>query len=346
VGKKAPSSPDPVATAQAQGQANAEAVRESAKVNAVNQYTPYGSITYQKDANGVPISQTSSLTPLQQQALDQQNQLATVLGGKALEQSGNLPQDKYSLDQFGALPTNADFTAQGKQVQDAFYGKQMGMLDPTFTQESRALEQNIANRGLPIAGEAAKTLEDNQARRQNDARQQAAMSAILAGGNEQTRLYNQSMQNRTQGINEYNATRQQPFNELSAYLQGQPIFQAPSAGISQYQVAPADVAGNIYQNYNAQNQQYQNNLNGMYGLGAAGASAAIPLMFSDKRLKANIKRIGRLNKKVSIYSFRYVGSKVKQLGVMAQEVLMWKPKGVVMHPSGYLMVNYSEVFNG
>ena len=340
--KSAPKAPDPVTTAQAQSQANVDAVRESAKVNAVNQFTPYGSVTYQKDANGVPISQTSTLTPLQQQALDQKNQLATILGGQAINQSQFLPKDQYSLSGFGALPTAQDFVTQGKEVQDAFYNKQMGMLDPQFAQEQRALEQNIANRGLPIAGEAAKTMEDNLYRRQGDARQQAALSAVLSGGNEQSRLFNQSMQGRNQGINEYNAQRQQPFNELSAYLQGQPVFQAPQASMSQYQVAPTDIAGNIYQNYNSQNQQYQNNLNGMYGIGSSLGAAAIPLMFSDRRLKTNIKKIGKLNKKVSIYSFNYVWG-APSVGVMAQEVLSWKPEAVVTHPSGYLMVDYGKL---
>ena len=68
--------------------------------------------------------------------------------------------------------------------------------------------------------------------------------------------------------------RQQPFNELSAYLQGQPIFNQQAPQMAQYQVAPADVAGNIYRNYESQNQRYLANLNGMYGVLGAGASAA------------------------------------------------------------------------
>lgn len=340
--KKAPSAPDPVATAQAQGQANADAVRESAKVNSINQYSPYGSITYQKDANGVPISQTTSLTPLQQQALDQQNQLATILGGKALGQSQFLPSDKYSLDQFGPSPAATDYTAQANQVRDAYYQKQMGMLDPAFQQESRALEQNIANRGLPITGENAKTLQDNLYRRQADARSQAASNAILQGGNEQSRMFNLDMTARNQGINEYNQQRQQPFNELAAYLQGQPIFQAPSASQAQYQVAPADVAGNIYQNYNAANQAYQNNLNGMYGIGSAALTAGIPLMFSDRRLKRDVRRIGKLASGLALYAYRYLWSSAVNVGAMADEVRRKFPAAVT-RIGAYDMVDYGKV---
>ena len=340
--KKAPSAPDPVATAQAQGQANAEAVRESAKVNAVNQYTPYGSVTYQKDANGVPISQTSSLSAPQQQILDQQNQLGVTLGGKAINQSQYLPTDQYSLAQFGALPTSQQYQEQGKQIQDAYYGKQMGMLDPQFAQENRSLEQNIANRGLPIAGEAATTLQDNQYRRQSDARGQAMQQAILSAGNEQTRLYNQDMGARQQGISEYNAQRQQPFNELSAYLQGQPVFSAPQSSTSQYQVAPADVAGNIYQNYNAKNQAYQNNLNGMYQIAGTAATAA---MMSDRRLKRFIEPIGKMEHSgLTVYRYQYKWSKKWHVGVMADEVRNVIPDAVIRTWTGYDMVDYGKIW--
>lgn len=335
--KKAPSAPDPVATAQAQGQANADAVRESAKVNAINQYTPYGSVIYERDANGVPTSQTTTLTPLQQQALEQQNQLATILGGQALTQSQHLPQDKYSLEQFGPNPATTDYTAQGNTVRDAYFQQQKRMLDPVFAQERGRLEQNIANGGLPITGEAATTLEDNLARRQNDALSQAANNAIIQGGNEQSRLFNLDMAARQQGISEYNAQRQQPFNELSAYLQGQPIFQAPSANMAQYQVAPADIAGSIYQNYNAQNQTHQNNLNGMYSLIGAGAMA-----FSDRRLKRDIRRIGKLPSGLNVYRYRYLWSDRTEVGVMADEARKVSPQAVSRF-GAYDMIDYGRV---
>lgn len=338
--KSSPKAPDPVATANAQAQANKDAVAESAKINSINQYTPYGSVVYQKDANGIPTSVTTSLTPTQQQALDQQNQLAVALGGQAMNQAQYLPTDKYSLAKFGAAPTAADFEQQGNQVRDAYFQQQMGMLDPTFAQESSRLEQNIANRGLPITGEGAKTLEDNLARRQNDARLQAANSAITAGGNEQTRLYNMAMGSRQQGISEYNQERQQPFNELSAYLTGQPVFSAPKADTPTYQVAPADIAGNVYNSYNAKSQAAQNNMSGMYQL---GGSALMALALSDRRLKRNIKRIGRLSNGLNVYRYRYLWGKELHVGLMADEVSRVVPDAVVKHATGFDMVDYSKV---
>lgn len=271
--KKAPSAPDPIQTANAQATANKEAVAESAKVNAVDQTSPYGTVRYRRNADGTPAEQITSLAPLQQQALDQQNQLSTILGGRAIDQSQYLPQDKFSLQQFGPAPFATDFGAQSQQVRDAVYNQAMGMLNPSFEAENRNLEQQVANRGLPVAGEAAQLLRDQASRRQGDARNQALFSAIQAGGNEQNRLFNLSNTARQQGISEYQMERQQPFNELSAYLQGQPIFQQQTPQMAQYQVAPADVAGNIYRNYDAQNQRYMSNLNGLYGVAGAGAGA-------------------------------------------------------------------------
>lgn len=340
MGKSAPEQPDPIKTAQAQSTANVDAVRESAKVNAVDQFTPYGSVTYTKDADGVPTAQNVALTPLQQEALDQKNQLATVLGGQALNQSANLPQDKYSLDGFGQV--NSDYTNEGNNVRDAYFGQQMGMLQPQFDQENRAMEQNIANRGLPINGEGAQTLEDNLYRRQSDARNQISNNAILTGGNEQNRLLGNELQVRNQGINEYNAERQQPFNEMSAYLQGQPIFQAPSATQAQYQIAPADVSGNIYKNYSAQNANYQNNLNGMYS--TAGTAAMAAATFSDRRLKRFIEPIGRMEETgLTVYRYKYVWGGKWQVGVMADEVKEVVPDAVVRHWTGYDMVDYGRI---
>ena len=272
--KKAPKAPDPIQTAQAQSQANREAVAESARVNAVDITGPDGTVRYRRNADGTPAEQIISLTPLQQQARDQQNQLATILGGQALNQSSNLPQDRFSLAQFGPRPSETDFGAQSQQVRDAVYGQAMGMLNPTFETENRTLEQQIANRGLPVAGEAAQLLRDQAGRRQGDARQQALFQAIQAGGSEQNRLFNLQNTARQQGISEYQMERQQPFNELSAYLQGQPVFNQQAPQMAQYQVAPADVAGNIYRNYDAQNQRYMANLNGLYSAFGAAAGAA------------------------------------------------------------------------
>ena len=61
-------------------------------------------------------------------------------------------------------------------------------------------------------------------------------------------------------------------------------------------------------------------------------------MFSDRRLKSNIKRVGEHKIGVGIYSFTMMG--FPQHGVIAQEVEAVRPDLVKRHANGYLMVNY------
>lgn len=79
--KKSPSpppAPDPVTSANAQSQANIQTAIANARLNRINQTTPFGSLTYTQtgtDANGVPIYESHiALSPAQQALLDKQQQ--------------------------------------------------------------------------------------------------------------------------------------------------------------------------------------------------------------------------------------------------------------------------------
>jgi len=65
--------------------------------------------------------------------------------------------------------------------------------------------------------------------------------------------------------------------------------------------------------------------------------------FSDKRLKKDIVSIGQYNGH-NIYSYEYIWGGGRQIGVMAQEVEKTNPSAVIEHPSGYKMVDYSQLF--
>jgi hypothetical protein len=64
-------------------------------------------------------------------------------------------------------------------------------------------------------------------------------------------------------------------------------------------------------------------------------------MFSDRRLKRRIKRVGTHALGVGIYEFDMAG--YRQRGVIAQEVAAVRPELVKRHASGYLTVNYSAL---
>lgn len=79
-------------------------------------------------------------------------------------------------------------------------------------------------------------------------------------------------------------------------------------------------------------------------IGAVGkvASAAVPLMFSDRRLKTDISKVGETNKGLPIYTYKYKGDNTTQMGVMAQDVEKKIPKAV-KEVGGFKAVNYKLV---
>lgn len=62
--------------------------------------------------------------------------------------------------------------------------------------------------------------------------------------------------------------------------------------------------------------------------------------FSDRRLKSDIEKIGKIGA-LNVYKYK-IGDKDEK-GVMAQEARVLFPEAVDEHPSGYLMVNYRKL---
>lgn len=73
----------------------------------------------------------------------------------------------------------------------------------------------------------------------------------------------------------------------------------------------------------------------------AGASAAA--LFSDRRLKTDIRRVGQTDGGLPIYTYRYKGDDTPQMGVMAQEVEALQPKALGPTRAGFKTVLYSEI---
>lgn len=99
------------------------------------------------------------------------------------------------------------------------------------------------------------------------------------------------------------------------------------------QSAAAGSAGNYGTNTQTATQPF----NALQGIGALGSL----FMKSDARLKTNIVPIGVKNGH-TIYEWRYVGSKVRYRGVMAQDVIDIDPQAVTIQ-GGYYAVNYARL---
>ena len=81
-----------------------------------------------------------------------------------------------------------------------------------------------------------------------------------------------------------------------------------------------------------------------YGAGRGGSTGTPGFgnLFSDRRLKKNIKQISTRPDGLNVYEFDYIWGGGRQIGLMAQEVKTIYP-GAVSESGGFLMVDYSKV---
>ena len=284
-----------------------------------------------------------NLTPEAQAILDSELRQQTRLGEVSegyLDQVANSVSTPYSYDGLPAVFGEGDINNAQMKAEEALYSR----LDPQFARDEEALRTRLVNQGISVGSEAYNT----EMERFNQAKTDARIQTTLSGQQYGNALLNQSLNVRNQAISEYDAQRKAPLNEyigLSSGVQVQnPQFQSQSYGGA----APVDygsLAQQDYQNqigqYNAsvaQNNQQQQNIGNFLGTAATAAS-----LFSDERLKEDVKRVGFTDGGLPVYTYKYKGDEVIHMGVMAQEVEKISPEAVVEHASGYKMVDYGRV---
>ena len=345
---KAPTPPDPRVTAAAQAKANADTARLEATLNRVDSYTPWGNVTYQNLGND-RWSQNVNLSPQELATYNQTKALENQglgIGQGILDRVGQTWGQGMDLSGLSPMMTADQFGAERQRMTDAVYNQAKGFLDPQFETSQRQLETKLANQGITQGSEAYTRAVADAERNKAGAYQQAMNSAIMQGSNEANALFGQGLQARQQGFNEASYLRNQPMNELSSLMNlssvGSPQYgHTPGAG-----VAPTDVLGAYQMNYQGQmnnyNQQLQNQqgmLGGLFNLGGALGSAWI---MSDRRVKDDVRQVGKLDSGLPVYIFRYKGDDKMQLGVMAQEVMSVYPDAVTLR-NGILHVDYARI---
>ncbi len=109
--------PDPAAAAAQQYQYNRQAAIDSAYLNAIDQYGPFGSTVWARRPDGTPYAQTVNLSPQVQGALNSQFAMSKGLSDAALKQIGNLPTDKFKLP---TSPSSRQYAEQafGSEILD------------------------------------------------------------------------------------------------------------------------------------------------------------------------------------------------------------------------------------
>jgi len=260
MGKSAATPPPPdyagAATATAQG--NLEATRAATEANRINQYTPYGSLTYSRDPNAATPdsgwSQHVNLNDIGQQLLDYQNNASLGLGEQTQQALGRVDQ---------SLSQPFDYSSVG-DIQNAAEGAVTSRLDPMWNQREQQMNTQLINQGLRPGTEAY----TNASRDFNVGRNDAYQQAILAGINTMPQTYQLAQ-----------ALRSQPLNELNALRTGSqvtnPTFnnvpqQQTTAGANQLGAAQAQY-GVALDGTNAQNATAGQTTSALTGLATTAA---------------------------------------------------------------------------
>lgn len=250
----------------------------------------------------------------------------------------------------GAFANAAQAQAEAQAAARAGFGNQAQSQQFDQNAQSGAFynaaqaQQNAQNQGAAAFG--------NQAQQQQNA-QNAASAAF--NNTAQGQIFGQGMQNaafnnqaRQQQIQEAAYLRNLPLNDIAALMGTGGGVQNPAfADYAQTNVANTDYSGLVQNNFNNQMQLYNQQMQARnQGLGSIfGLAGSAAMAFSDRRLKNIIKAIGELPNGIKTYLYTYVGSSVRQVGVMADEVFKVLPEAVTVHPSGYMMVDYGKVYD-
>jgi hypothetical protein len=284
---KPPAAPDYAGAAVAQGAANIESARVTAKLNNPNMYTPYGTQLVSYEGDVPTVRQT--LNPTAQKSLEAQQNVGLSLSNLAQKGTGiasNVldkpfsfggPEVQTSLDTNGIakMPVNAGMTGQEAIMQ---------RLEPSLAKQRVSTETQLINQGLRPGTEAYNNAINLLGQQENDARTQAVTQGLNLDIGANAQGYNQALQsgqfaNTAQGqaLAQAIQQRQMPLNEINALTSSSQIQNPQFGAYGGTNVAPAPIAnataqqGQYDQNaYNAQVASQNANTAGLYSLGGAG----------------------------------------------------------------------------
>jgi hypothetical protein len=232
--------------------------------------------------------------------------------------------------------------------------------------ERQAMSQfDMAQRGQQL-GERQALGQFDMAQRGQQFGERQAMSGFDMGLNaqqfgQQEALSNQAARQRGQMMEEAYAAQSRPLDLINSLRSGSQVKNPQFASYAnQATTAGPDIMGaynsavqqgQFGQNFDMQQQQFQQALQqnqqnakrasrdammgGLFSLGGAA-------MMSDRRLKTNIKPVGKTDGGLTVYTYNYIWGGPTQMGVMAQDVEKQDPSAVV-EIDGFKAVDYSKV---
>jgi len=262
--------------------------------------------------------------------------------------------------QYGDALAAYDPTTATNQATDLILSR----VNPELDRQAETLRSQLTNQGIAQGSAAWNRAMSQFGQQRNDAVTQAQLQGIGLGMNQQSQAFNQA-----------SYLRGLPLNELNTLLGGGQLQSASFPGYAQQATtAGPDLTGAAQAGYNAElgayNAQqaqnsglfgglggligagigYLNPVSGLSSLASAGLGSAVGSgvggglggLFSDVRLKTNIRRIGTADNGLPIYSYRYIWGGPTHIGHMADEVEELYPDAVST-VEGYKTVDYSKV---
>jgi hypothetical protein len=315
MGKKTPKTPDPYKVADAQTQSNIQTAQEQARLGMTGQQSDLGSVQYVADPSSPSgYKAVSSLSPEEKALLTQQQGTRAALGTNI----DNTISTPFSLD-----------ASRGTHLADI----NKTFLDPQWDQQSKALESTLLNKGIRPGSEQYDIAMRQFGQQKDDAYNKMFLDAFSTANNA-------ALTERNLPISDYAA--------LNGLKPATPApVNTPAPGVSTTPV------GQYVYDSSKQNQANAAAANqGLYGLAgtlgsayagsSAGSAAITALLASDRRIKTDIKRVGKLDNGLPVYAFRYkFGPAGMQIGLMADEVKELHPEAVVAI-NGIDHVNYAQ----
>ncbi|MEQ1519717.1 MAG: tail fiber domain-containing protein [Aestuariivirga sp.] len=266
-------------------------------------YDPYTKETYK----GVIPDVVETLSPAQQAIKDQQDQASLGLSTLANKQTGR-------ISEYMDTPFSYDSGAHTKWATD-LYGK---INQDDFDREQSQAQSRLSNMGIKLGSEAYNNEMSRLERSQGRQRDQFLLDS------------------EGQGFSQAQATRNQPFNEITALMSGGQVSQPNFTGASSATIPTTDNAAIINQDYAnrvaAANQQNA-------GVGAALSGLGSVFSLSDKRAKKDVKKVGEMSGQ-NVYKYRMKSGGGIKLGLIAQDVEKKTPEAVAAGPNGLKRVNY------
>lgn len=219
----------------------------------------------------------TELSPEEQAIFDLQQSGRLQFGQIADRQLGQISDtlsNPFTMDRFGPAPEINEETRQS--VLADILARQQPQFDRTYDQ----LQTRLAGQGLTDPNsQAYRNAVDEFYRAQNDFGLAAGQTAL----NQAQQLYGLEQDARSRSIQEAMMERSVPLNELAAMMSGSQVQMPQFQPTPQSQIAPADVMGATYADYNARMNQWQQDqagggMQGLFGLLGTGASIAAPYL--------------------------------------------------------------------